>query len=162
MKSKVLIFSVLVMLQSCATPRYSYYFDHQPISARKQNPIVQEVEPFHVDPASLSAASQGLNPISVLTPTQTSALNKKVLRGPGQNEMKMLAKATLGSSTPGERENKLMATAKDGKSRDLRLASIFGAAGLVAVIIGGSPLNVLGGIAILVGLVFFVRWIIRR
>jgi hypothetical protein len=157
MKSKVLIFTLVVILSSCATPRYSYYFDHQPLSARKQNPIVQEVDPLKVDPALVSASSQGsFIPAPVPVLDQTAPLKS------AQMDTKGRSKALITPSIPGEKEIKFMAPAQGGQSKDLRLAAIFGAAGVVALIIGGSPLNVLGGIAILIGLVFFVRWIIRR
>jgi uncharacterized membrane protein len=49
-----------------------------------------------------------------------------------------------------------------GAEKDLKFAAIFAGAGIVALIFGGSTVNVIGGIALLVGLVFLVRWIIRR
>jgi hypothetical protein len=45
---------------------------------------------------------------------------------------------------------------------DLKLAAIFGSIGVVALIIGGDVFAIIGGIAMIVGLVFFVRWLVRQ
>ena len=45
---------------------------------------------------------------------------------------------------------------------DVKLAAIFGAVGIVLLIIGGDVLYVLGAVALLVGLYFFIRWLIHQ
>ncbi len=46
--------------------------------------------------------------------------------------------------------------------KDLKLAAIFGAVGIVALLIGGDVFWVIGGIALLIGVVFFVMWLARQ
>ena len=45
---------------------------------------------------------------------------------------------------------------------DLKLAAIFGAVGIVALIISGQVFYIIGGIALIIGVVFFVKWLVRQ
>jgi preprotein translocase subunit SecF len=45
---------------------------------------------------------------------------------------------------------------------DLKLAAIFGAVGLVGLLIGGNFFGVIGAVAMIIGLVFFVKWLMRQ
>jgi hypothetical protein len=49
-----------------------------------------------------------------------------------------------------------------GMDHDLKLAVIFGAIGIVGLAIGGDVFYIIGGIALLIGVVFFVKWVIRQ
>jgi hypothetical protein len=52
--------------------------------------------------------------------------------------------------------------AKAGMGQDVKLAAIFGAVGIVLLIIGGDVLTIIGAVALLVGLYFFIRWLIHQ
>jgi hypothetical protein len=54
------------------------------------------------------------------------------------------------------------AEAAAAMDHDLKLAAIFGAVGIVALIIGGDVFWVIGGIALIIGVVFFVLWLSRQ
>ena len=45
---------------------------------------------------------------------------------------------------------------------DLRWAAIFGISGVVLLIVGGEVLTIIGSLALLVGLIFFIKWIIYQ
>jgi hypothetical protein len=47
---------------------------------------------------------------------------------------------------------------------DLKLAAIFGAVGIVGLMLGGATdvFWIIGGIALLVGVVFLVKWLVRQ
>lgn len=45
---------------------------------------------------------------------------------------------------------------------DLRRAAIFGVAGLVALIIGGNLFWVVGSLSLLIGLIFSIKWLLRK
>ena len=51
-----------------------------------------------------------------------------------------------------------------GMDHDLKLAAIFGAVGVVGLILGGasSVFWAIGGIALLIGVVFFVIWLTKQ
>jgi hypothetical protein len=54
------------------------------------------------------------------------------------------------------------AEAKAGMGQDMKLAAIFGAVGIVLLIIGGDVLTIIGAVALLIGLYFFIRWLIHQ
>jgi hypothetical protein len=57
---------------------------------------------------------------------------------------------------------KVEASSAKYMENDLKLAAIFGGVGLVLLIIGGDVLYVLGAIGLLIGLYFFIRWLMRQ
>jgi uncharacterized MAPEG superfamily protein len=54
--------------------------------------------------------------------------------------------------------------ATNAMENDLKLAIIFGAVGIVGLMLGGASnaFFYIGGIALLIGVVFFVKWVIRQ
>ncbi len=46
--------------------------------------------------------------------------------------------------------------------QDLKFATIFGAIGLTALIIGTTPFWVIGAVCLIVGVVFLVKWLVRQ
>jgi hypothetical protein len=62
-----------------------------------------------------------------------------------------------------EKKESIKAAKKtNAMDHDLKLAAIFGAVGLVALIISGDVFYVIGGIALIIGVVFFVKWLVRQ
>jgi len=61
-----------------------------------------------------------------------------------------------------KRENSIHGNSTKALENDVKLAAIFGAVGIVLVIIGGEVLYVLGAIALLIGLYFFIGWLIHQ
>ncbi len=163
MKNRTLFLLAIVMLQSCATPKYSYFFAHHTYeTGKKQSSKTQASEPLAIDPQSLLASTS--ESVISLAPTppaagpsatntlRTNKLERKEIRAQWKKEIKpMIVAAKKNSPNP-----------KAGMDEDLKLAAIFGAVGLVGLIIGGSVFNIIGGIALLIGVVFFVRWLIRQ
>ena len=171
MKSKITALLAIVVLASCSTPRYSYYFSHHDYNAgRKQSKPIIETSPLSNDPQMLTA-SISEQPV-VVAPSKpergvvvsTSAsgktylqLNKaerKAVRHYLKNEIKTFVSAK-------KKMDSAQAT-RAGMDHDLKLAIIFGAVGIVGLLIGGDVFWIIGGIALLIGVVFFVKWIIRQ
>lgn len=168
MKNKIFVLLALVMLQACSSPRYSYYFSHDQYQyGQKKNASAPETSPLRLDPTMLEAnASTGESLIDIAvvheqvgspsTPqVKVSKSERKAIHSQLKRELKPILVAE-------KKHAKEMATASGGMDKDLKLAAIFGVAGFVGLIIGGSVFNVLGGIALLIGLVFLIRWIIRQ
>jgi hypothetical protein len=62
-----------------------------------------------------------------------------------------------------EKKNSISsAHAGNAIDNDLKLAAIFGAVGVVGLIIGGDVFYIIGAIALLIGVVFFVKWLVRQ
>lgn len=49
-----------------------------------------------------------------------------------------------------------------GWDQDLKLAAIFGAIGTTAMIIYTEPFFIIGAVALIIGLVFFIKWFVRQ
>ena len=49
-----------------------------------------------------------------------------------------------------------------GWDQDLKLAAVFGAIGTTAMIIYVEPFFIIGAVALIIGLVFFIKWFVRQ
>jgi hypothetical protein len=81
---------------------------------------------------------------------------KKAFRKEAKAQIKQYVKAAKSG------DKTQMAEASKALDKDLKLAAIFGAVGIVALLIGGDVFWVIGGIALLIGVVFFVMWLARQ
>lgn len=165
MKNRGFALLSVVVLASCSAPRYTYYFDHHTYPLRK-NPT--PVEPLSSSNLSTQlTASISSKPVA-LAETETfsvpaarkpvltlSKTERKVLRHQLKKEIK---------NNPVVRKqlNSTQAVNASGMDNDLKLAAIFGAVGIVGLLIGGTVFYVIGAIALLIGVVFFVKWMIRQ
>ncbi|NOT74686.1 MAG: hypothetical protein HOP08_07135 [Cyclobacteriaceae bacterium] len=164
MKIKILVLLTIVALASCSAPKYSYNFGRPDYYAGKKSQKAIEVSPLIVDQESLVAsiseqpvvlASNPAADVTALKKTymQMSKSEKKALRTHLRNEIK---------SYVAKKDSEKSQHAGNAMDNDLKLAAIFGAVGLVGLIIGGSAFNIIGGISLLIGVVFFVKWLIRQ
>ena len=75
-------------------------------------------------------------------------------------------RAELKSVIKTQKMNKKMGvesvSATKAMDNDLKLAAVFGAVGIVALIISGQVFYIIGGIALIIGVVFFVKWLVRQ
>ncbi len=171
MKSKITLLLAIVVLASCSAPKYAYYFDHQDYNAGKKRTQAQvsvksEVSPLAVDPQELVASNSeapvttpavAAEPVAVkkVTYMQMTKTEKKAFR-------KELGKQIKSYVAAKKKMNSIEAKQAGNMDHDLKLAIIFGAVGIVGLIIGGDVFWIIGGIAMLIGVVFFVKWIIRQ
>ena len=175
MKSKITLLLAVVVLASCSGPKYAYYFDHHDYNAgKKQTPtqaqvsLTSEVSPLAVDPqelvastsgAPLAAAEVSAEPVVVKkTYMQMTKAEKKTFR----KELGKQIKSYVAEKKKMKKMNSVESAKAGSMDHDLKLAIIFGAVGIVGLIIGGDVFWIIGGIALLIGVVFFVKWIIRQ
>lgn len=176
--SPTYIFGLMLFLASCSSPRYTYNFDYYDYnSGRKELPNTQvnesllanETEPLKMDRNQLMAAaepdivknSQGSSSFSEEAPTATktykelSRSEKKQLRSELKDYIKNHSKKLKTS------DEVASVNATKQLDDDLKLAIIFGAVGITFAILGGinTVFWVIGVIGLIVGLVFFIRWI---
>ena len=165
MKSRIIFLIAIVVLASCSAPKYTYYFDHQNNRAGKNTsqPVV-ETRVLSVDPQMLVATTLE-EPVlfseaaKLETPAKkTDKVERKTLRHHLKKEAKTFVadRKKLGSveSIKGAQ----------GMDHDLKLAAIFGAVGITGLLIASvsDVFLIIGGLALLIGVVFFVKWIIRQ
>ena len=167
MRKGIAFLLALVALTSCSTPKYAYYFDHQNRHAGKTAAQPEkEMSVPSIDPEMLSATTVE-GPMTFAetskkeTPSKkTYAQMNKVERSALRNHLKKEVQAVVDV----QRKLGSVESAKvtQGMDHDLKLAAIFGAVGVAGLIIGGDVFTVIGGLALLIGIVFFVKWIIRQ
>ena len=174
------------MFAACSAPKYTYYFDHYDYNAgkkKKENSLALqqamqeeavnvEIEPLKLEDEMLTAsATEGPVVIHEAKSVNVDAekINEaaksykemsKTERKEFRREAKKLVKTYIKAKKEGD-DVKAAAAAK-AMDHDLKLAAIFGAVGLVALLIGGDVFWVLGGIALIIGVVFFVMWLSRQ
>jgi hypothetical protein len=177
MKKLSLPLLALVILASCSSPRYAYYFDHYDYAGSKSEKVVVEKSTFsdnqsegvitQFDEHTLMASSSS-EPVHITAPvappkdavgeaaqkfSTLSKAEKKEVRKEMVKSVKEYKKAVKAGDNDKADE---MAKAMNG---NLRLALIFGAIGIGLSILGQGWL---GGIAILVGVVFLVIYLVNQ
>ncbi len=166
MKKIIYLLSV-VLLGACSSPKYTASFNSY--DTHSGNRTVKSIETpapaSTINPNEL-IASTSMAPVEIKTeiaPTdvrktyvQMSKTERKALRNHLRSEIKTYVKDQKKKFEP----NTVQAT--HGMDNDLKLASIFGAVGIVALIIGGDVFWIIGGIALIIGVVFFVKWLVRQ
>jgi len=169
MKIKISVLLSIVVLASCSTPKYAYYFDHHNYDAGKKQPAaVKEASVLAVDPQMLVASTEVqpvILPEKSVEPAAKPEVGRKYFqlnkseRKAVRHQIKKDIKTYVASK---KKSDATQATHASGMDHDLKLAIIFGAIGIVALLIGGNVFQVIGGIALIIGVVFFVKWIIRQ
>jgi hypothetical protein len=165
MKSKLLSLLALALLAACSAPKYTYNFDHYNYNSGKKKTAVEKEVALAKGPETIKVeeivATVEKTPFVIpnkeiktevrKTYVQMTKTERKALRTHLKSEIKNTIKA-----------KKEIKQANAIGDRDLKLAAIFGAVGIVGLIIGGDIFYIIGAIALIIGVVFFVKWLIRQ
>lgn len=168
MKNSMLVLSVIVLLSACSSPKYAYNFDYHDYNAGKKKASVATSGGLSVDPATLVASTSNTPTVfdEPVTTVSTEAAAAPVMTRKSFKAFKAELKKEVKEMKVMKKTGKVLsatkAAASGGMDHDLKLAAIFGAVGIVGLIIGGNVMYVIGGIAMLIGVVFFVKWLIRQ
>jgi hypothetical protein len=172
-----LVVSVL-LLASCSTPKYAYNFDYYnynsgrkkaeaeklvanseavtPVAAEeKESPLTLTREDA-VASAGEAAPAPVAKPAAAKKYTDMSKSEKKDFRKTVKKEMKTYLKAKKGDGTVGKETQAL--------DYNLKMAIIFGAVALTLSFFGGvnSVFWIASVIALVIGVVFFIKWIAEQ
>ncbi|MBX2941492.1 MAG: hypothetical protein KF860_04030 [Cyclobacteriaceae bacterium] len=171
MKSKLYYLLAIVLLASCSSPKYTYNFDYYDYNSGKKSMHVATTNPQNevapVESQELLASkentflvmdtpkdnknAEAAKPVEERkTYAQMSKLERKELRA----DVKKYIKEKKESITAAKKANAM--------DHDLKLAAIFGVVGLVASIIGGEVFWLVSMVAIIIALVFFIKWLVRQ
>jgi ABC-type transporter MlaC component len=166
------------VMASCSTPKYAYHFDKNDYNAGKKqqasnavNAEIVDVDknemPFKVDPEMLTASTSKevivvseVKKVEAREATKSYKEMSKAERKEFRKEAKSLMKTYIKATKSGDKVKAAEAAA--AMDNDLKLAAIFGAVGIVALLIGGDVFWIIGGIALIIGVVFFVMWLVRQ
>ena len=173
MKRILLILVALAFMASCSSPKYTYNFDHYNYNGGKKktssvNDVIANDGPQAIQPEMLTASAAVETPSAEITLPTTEAKAAPVKKTYAQ--MTKVERKALRSYLKAEVKNKIQTkkasiesvSSTNGMDGDLKLATIFGAVGIAGLIIGGDVFYIIGGLALLIGVVFFVKWVIRQ
>jgi hypothetical protein len=171
MKKILLTLVAAALLAACSAPKYAYHFDHYDYNSGKKKSDVAQIQanpaieqsPVMLAPETLVASADQTAMVPAtdqnVAAKKYASMTKKErseLRREAKNQVKRYIKAVKSGDSIQVTE------ASNSMDNDLKLAAIFGAVGLVALIIGGDVFWIIGGIALLIGVVFFVKWLLRQ
>jgi hypothetical protein len=148
-----------------------YYFDHYEYKTARKDQTKTESQ-MEISPSEVLAPPAEETLIasadeSVVTPEPTKAKvalakeeaiakinnmskeERKEFKRELKKDMKELKKLKKDPST----------SSTKAMGHDMRYAAIFGSIGIVLLIIGGDVLTILGAVALIIGLYFFIRWL---
>lgn len=177
MKKYLLIVMSILMLGSCSSPKYAYNFDYHDYNSGKKvvgisetnvpkvDQEIDQVYPGVIEQSTLVATSKSETYYPTENKLETTITKEEALAkfNAMSKEEKKEFKSKVKSFIKENRKSEVTAVqAKAGMSQDVKLAAIFGAAGIVLLIIGGDVLTIIGAVALLVGLYFFIRWLIHQ
>jgi len=168
MKRKLLYLLSLALLAACSAPKYSYNFDHYNYNAGKKKSAVSNESVVMQGPETIKSeelvASTEAAVVLPLVASEKKTEVRKTYTQMNKSERKEVRKQLKSAMKEYAKEKKEVKAAQStkGMDNDLKLAAIFGAVGIVALIIGGNVFWIIGGIALLIGVVFFVKWLIRQ
>jgi hypothetical protein len=181
MRKYLLPLLAIAVLASCSAPKYAYQFDHYDYNSGKkksdvaamqtpaENQVAAEKSPLALQEETMVASAEEKAVVLAETPTieaQREAVAKKYAamskteRKAFRKEAKTQVKAYIKAVKSGDKAQ--VAEAAQRMDHDLKLAAIFGAVGIVSLLIGGDVFWVIGGIALIIGVVFFVMWLTRQ
>lgn len=167
---KILYVLSALMVVACSSPKYTASFNqydpqvnYHPLKKVTVESQAKSVSPEEVQVPVLASTANA--PIEVKaeksadvrkTYVQMNKVERKALRSQLRSDIRTYVKAqkaNLGLES---------VSATKALDNDLKLAAIFGAVGIVALIIGGEVFWIIGGVAMIIGVVFFVKWLVRQ
>ena len=177
MKNYLLLLLAVVTLASCSSPKYTYNFDHYDYnSGRKasaaEQALIVEKNPLSTNSETVVASVDEKSFVPVVaekneTATKAEVAKKyKAMSKEERKEFRKEVKAQIKSYAKAVRSGDHGASVAATKvmDHDLKMAIIFGAVGLTLNLFGGynSVFWVLGVIAIVIGVVFLIKWLARQ
>ncbi len=163
---KIIYLLTAVLFAACSSPKYTASFNsydtpsgYRPVKA-SEVPVTTTHSPellASTSHAPVEIKSEvGPNTEVRKTYVQMSKTERKVVRNHLRSEIKTYVRDQKAKLSPQSTE------ATNAMDNDLKLAAIFGAVGVVASIIGGEVFWIISGIAFIIGVVFFVKWLVRQ
>ena len=169
MKSTLYYLLALILITSCSSPKFAYNFDYYNYNAGKNDSGTEMVKSERIEPPrpeTLMASRDNailLDEIESDNAAKTNAnveIKKTYMQMPKSDRKELRSAVKKYIKT--KKESVKAAKKSNAMDNDLKLAAIFGAVGLVALIISGDVFYILGGIALIIGVVFFVKWLVRQ
>jgi len=150
MKFRKVYMVLFASLAACSSPRYTYYFPQAAAAPIVPMPIV-DLDISFPEANSYTASTQ-LDPA-----LQPKAVSPPKVIQKGVTE----ASETVARIKPNQKDDD--APAESAKpNNDGKLGIIFFVAGVVIYIIGSPVFNVLGALSMMIGVIFGIKWLLRK
>lgn len=172
MKPRLLVILAAVLAASCSSPKYTYKFDYHDYNAgRKDKQVMKEVAanpgPVEIQPEMLVAEAPVVATENEIKANVVKPRTKAAPLTLSKSEMKAMVKDFKGTVKKALKSSK--ADDKDQGTKvmdhDLKLSLIF----LVVAVLAGAlyPVSpyltyIVGTVAFILAVVFFVKWVIRQ
>jgi hypothetical protein len=159
---KILCFISIISMVACSAPKYTAGFHksdvqvgYHPVTIHNALP---EIQKEHL------TASTSTTPVilPLVTETEVKTSFVSLTKGEQKNIRYQLKKQIKSLIKVQKKEMAVNSTQASGMDHDLKLAAIFGAVGIVGLLIGGQAFTIIGGTALIIGVVFFVKWLLRQ
>ncbi len=141
--------AAMLFLCSCSSQRYTYFFNQPPATVSEIKPVAVTETITPSAPSQFSASSSPVVSPMVRMPAAVA----KPFDG---HKAKAITKAEKKS------DNTKSVKAKEGMDADLQRSIIFGVSGIVALVIGGHVFWVLGSLSLIIGLIFGIKWLLKK
>jgi|SRR5688572_8715837 hypothetical protein len=179
MKKSLFLIGAVLLMAACSSPKYTYNFDHYDYnSGRKQATVNSDKDkatsPLAVQEQTLVASADESAVVlaeaekPVTAEEAKSILEKKYLSltKAEKKEFRQEVKTAMKSYFKAKRAGDSVAAKEATKAmdHDLKLAIIFGAVGLTLTFFAGASdvFWILGVIAVVIGVVFLIKWLARQ
>jgi hypothetical protein len=172
---RVLYLGIIVLLASCSSSKYAAHFQKSAPDygyGELLKPVNDAITPIAESSNFVASTSDNSGIITTTaTPEQTIAIEqirrdyqqlskseKREFKKGMKNQIRHLVKINKKAGVES------VAAVQKTKQMDhnLKLAAIFGAVGIVGLLIGGNAFWIIGGIALIIGVVFFVMWLVNQ
>jgi hypothetical protein len=181
MRTQLVLVCAILLTAACSSPKYTYNFDRYNYnSGKKQQQSVAQTKPAE-EVSPLAIEEQTLTASTETTPVALSENNAPVNEAEAQvafeKKYKTMSKAEkkefrkelvkeMKSYAKAVKKGETVKTTNNTKAmdHDLKLGIIFGAVGFTLVVLGGinTVFWVLGVISLVIGVVFFINWLVRQ
>ena len=189
MKNIPFLLVIVLMLSACSAPRYSYHFDHYDYNSGKKkitekNPVAEagtvetQTIPNIIAPSPLvlekeSVAASTKKAITAPVKESTTVLDKtafekkyKEMTKSERKDFRKALKTEIRNYSKSKKSGDNGAVVNDTKAMDynLKMAIIFGAIAATLSFFGGvnSVFWILSVVFLVVGVVFFIKWIAEQ
>ncbi len=142
-------------------PRASNYYAAENSKSLKSEPLA--AAPTPIDALQLEASTQSTPSLSLLEAKKDFGNNYVKMSRPERKEVRQLLKKGIKNISKNQNKGMSVSSTKAaGLDQNLKLAAIFGAVGIVGLLLGvaGQFFVVIGAISLIVGVVFFVKWLL--
>jgi len=167
MKTKIFTLLILIVGASCSAPKYTYNFSYYDYQAGKRA-AQKEAEVVTNKTTSLEvvASTQIIPTANEIVVAPATVESKKTVIGSTKIEQKAFVKEVKEEIKNAVRDVKKMNSIQSAQAmdRDLKMAAIFGAIGVgLSVLFGISEIiGFIGFVAVVVALVFLIKWLLRQ